>query len=225
MTIRVVVADDNPLVRMGLRSLLDTSDELDVVGEAADGAEAVELVERLVPDVVLLDVRMPRLDGIGTARRIADRAKVLMLTSSEEPETIEAALATGASGYLVHGAHGPDEIVAAVLSTARGSMVLGPAAAAAATTAFTGESHTTVASGRGSLDAFGLTAREREIMALVADGLSNREIARSCFLAEKTVKNHLNRVFAKLGVRTRAAAVSCWLKVVGAERAKESNVE
>lgn len=218
--ITVVLADDNPLVRIGLRSLLDASREIEVVGEAADGAQAVDLVERLSPDVVLLDVRMPHLDGVETASRIAGRAKVLMLTSSEEPKIIQAALATGAVGYLVHGAHKPDEIVAAVISAARGSMLLAPAAAETALSAFAsalpGPGPDTAGRDAGNL---GLTARESEIMSLVANGMTNREIARECFLAEKTVKNHLNRIFAKLGVRTRAEAVSRWLRAAGREAA------
>lgn len=218
--ITVVLADDNPLVRIGLRSLLDASSEIEVVGEAADGTEAVDLVERLSPDVVLLDVRMPHLDGVEAASRIAGRARVLMLTSSEEPEIIRAALATGAAGYLVHGAHTAEEIVAAVVSAARGTMLLAPAAAEAAFSAFSGAlagptaGADTAGPATGDL---GLTAREAEIMSLVANGMSNREIARECFLAEKTVKNHLNRIFAKLGVRTRAEAVSRWLRAAGRE--------
>lgn len=213
----MVIADDNPLVRMGLRSLLESSGEVEVVAEAANGEEAVASVDEYAPDVVLLDVRMPELDGLGAVGRISGRTRVLMLTSSEEPATVQAALAGGACGYLVHGAHTPEEIVAAVSVAASGSMVLGPAAVAVAATALAGGgagAPDPVDTGRSPLaNRFGLTEREAEIMTMIADGKPNREIARTCYLAEKTVKNHINRIFTKLGVSSRAEAVSRWLKV------------
>lgn len=205
--VRLVIADDNAIVRLGLRSLLESNESIEVVGEAKNGNEAVALARELQPDVVLCDVRMPGLDGVGAAQQIAAEIPVLMLTYSDDPDIIRTVMATGAKGYLVHGAHEPDEIIAAVLSASRGSTVLGPAATSALLSR----------SGAGSpgpaTDAQGLSAREVEVMDHVARGLNNREIARTCFLAEKTVKNHLNRIFAKLGVRTRAEAVGVWMRL------------
>ena len=202
--IRVLVVDDNAVVRMGLRNLLEAHEGIEVVGEAANGNDGVTLNERLEPDVVLCDVRMPGLDGVGAATAMAPTTNVVMLTYSDDLDVIRGAVAAGARGYLVHGAHEPDEIVAAVVSASRGSSVLGPAAASALLSD---------AAPRSEVDrhAWSLTAREAEVMAHVARGLSNREIARACFLAEKTVKNHLNNIFPKMGVATRAEAMSRWL--------------
>jgi DNA-binding NarL/FixJ family response regulator len=209
--IRVLVVDDNAVVRMGLRNLLDAREEIEVVGEADNGEEAVKENLRLEPDVVLCDVRMPGLDGVGAATQMSSSTNVLMLTYSDDLDVIRGAMAAGAKGYLVHGAHQPDEIVAAVVSASRGSSVLGPAAAQALLT----DPPPTPSVDRSR---WGLTARESEVMEKVAIGLTNREIAKACFLAEKTVKNHLNNIFPKLGVATRAEAVSVWL---GASRPTE----
>jgi DNA-binding NarL/FixJ family response regulator len=210
--IRVLVVDDNAVVRMGLRNLLDSHAEIEVVGEADNGETAVKENLRLEPDVVLCDVRMPGLDGVGAATQMSSSTNVLMLTYSDDLDVIRGAMAAGAKGYLVHGAHQPDEIVAAVVSASRGSSVLGPAAAKALLT----DPAPTPTVDRSR---WGLTAREGEIMEKVALGLTNREIAKACFLAEKTVKNHLNNIFPKLGVTTRAEAVSVWL---GATRPPEN---
>ena len=204
--IRVLIVDDNQVVRMGLRSLLDAEPAIDVVGEADNGNDAVRLNAELDPDVVLCDVRMPGLDGVGAAAQMSPTTNVVMLTYSDDLDVIRGAITAGAKGYLVHGSHQSDEIVAAVVSASRGSSVLGPAAAKAML----------ADSGTGRLiaerpHAALLTTREVEVMDHVASGLTNREIARTCFLAEKTVKNHLNNIFPKLGVTTRAEAVSLWL--------------
>lgn len=203
--ISVLIVDDNAVVRMGLRNLLDAHDGVTVVGEAADGNEGVALNARLEPDVVLCDVRMPGLDGVGAAAAMSPTSAVVMLTYSEDLDVIRGAMAAGARGYLVHGAHQPDEIVAAVVSAARGSSVLGPAATKALL------SGGGASSARPDTGQWGLTAREIEVMEHVSRGLSNREIAKACFLAEKTVKNHLNNIFPKLAVTTRAEAISLWL--------------
>lgn len=203
--IKVLIVDDNAVVRMGLRNVLDAQDGIEVVGEAADGNEGVTLNERLDPDVVLCDVRMPGLDGVGAAAAMSPTSHVVMLTYADDLDVIRSAMAAGARGYLVHGAHQPDEIVAAVVSASRGSSVLGPAATEALLSA-AGQ-----APPPRDTSQWHLTGRETEIMEHVARGLSNREIARSCFLAEKTVKNHLNNIFPKLGVTTRAEAISLWL--------------
>lgn len=216
--VRVLVADDNELLRMGLVSLLDAQDGILVVAQAEDGAMAVELAAEHRPDVALLDVRMPRMDGVEAATRMPEGTRVIMLTYTDEPAVITKALSGGALGYLVHGAHSPGEIVQAVLSASHGMAVLGPAATAVMLsrriTENTDDAPDTETPARVGPEAasMGLTAREVEIMDLIADGRDNRQIARQCFLAEKTVKNHVNRIFAKLSVRTRAEAVSLWLR-------------
>jgi DNA-binding NarL/FixJ family response regulator len=220
--LRLVVADDNPVVRAGMANLLATVPGLDVVGSAADGREALDLVERLKPDLALLDVRMPQVDGIAVAQTIASTVPVLMLTHSDEPEVIAAALAAGARGYVVHSEFDVDEIVSAVRTVAAGGVHLSPAAgailaeAAAQRVASGGSSwsdgSTSAAVPEVLADPWGLSAREHEVMDLIAQGLTNGQIARECFLSEKTVKNHVNRIFAKLMVTSRAEAVSRWLR-------------
>lgn len=207
--IRVLIVDDNAVVRMGLRNLLEANPGIEVVGEGADGNEGVTLNERLEPDVVLCDVRMPGLDGIGAATAMSPTTNVVMLTYADDIDVIRSALDAGARGYLVHGAHQPDEIVAAVVSASRGSSVLGPAATQALLAGLNAPAPTVDRS------RWNLTAREVEVMEHVGRGLSNREIAKACFLAEKTVKNHLNNIFPKLGVTTRAEAISLWLGASG----------
>ncbi len=204
-SIRVLIIDDNPVVRLGLRNLLDAHDTIAVVGEADNGDDGVRMNSQLSPDVVLCDVRMPGLDGVGAAAVMAPTTNVVMLTYTDDLDTIRSTIASGAKGYLVHGAHQPDEIVAAVITAASGSSVLGPAASLAL---LSGSSAPTPAVDHGT---WGLTSREGEIMELVAKGLSNRDVAKACFLAEKTVKNHINNIFPKLGVVTRAEAISLWL--------------
>ncbi len=205
--LRVVVVDDNAVIRMGLRSLLDGVDELEVVGEAGDGEEAVRVVRDVVPDVVLLDVRMPRRDGVQVAAEIRAWSKVLMLTYSDAPDVVRAAVGAGASGYLVHGQFDGPELVRTVQAVAAGSFVLSPVAATVMREAWS-EPAPVQEVGRPDV---GLSTREREVMELIAQGRTNGEIARECFLSEKTVKNHVNHIFAKLGVRTRAEAVALWL--------------
>ena len=213
--VRVLLADDNALLRMGLASLLGSDERITLVAEAENGAEAVRLAEEHRPDVVVLDVRMPEMDGVSAAARMPGDTRILMLTYSDEPEVISTAMASGAHGYLVHGSHTPDEILNAVVAAARGMSVFGPAASAVL---FDPDRLRGLGSDGRDGDAgsraarFGLTAREVEILDLVADGRTNREIAQTCFLAEKTVKNHINRIFAKLAVTTRAEAVSRWLR-------------
>ncbi len=203
--VRVALADDNAVVRMGVRSLLATADDLEVVGEASNGLEAVALVRRTKPDVVLLDVRMPKQDGVNAAMEIADLTAVVMLTYSESPEVISAAVRAGARGYLVHGHFDEDELLQAVRLAAGG---LGTFSALAV------RALSNPAPGRAALaQRYGLSGREVDIMELVARGAANREIAAELFIAEKTVKNHINRLFAKLGVTSRGQAVALWLSV------------
>lgn len=207
--LRLLVADDNPVVRAGMSNLLATVPGLEVVGAAADGREALELADRLRPDLALLDVRMPQVDGIAVAQAIARTTPVLMLTHTDEPEVIAAALAAGARGYVVHSEFDVDEIVSAIRTVAAGGVHLSPAAGRLLARSVAATAPAPAPAPRRT---WGLSAREQEVMDLIADGRTNGQIAAECFLSEKTVKNHVNRIFAKLAVTTRAEAVSVWLR-------------
>lgn len=209
-TIEVLIVDDNAVIRMGLRSLLEASDSIKVVGEAIDGVDAVEKIDQLAPDIALLDVRMPRRDGLEVVKEVHERVKVIMLTYTDGPEVIRQALSTGARGYLVHGSFSAEEIERAILTVADGNMLL-TSQAAEAMVQTSGSTADLAEKGGSARHQAGLSRRQIEIMDLIADGLTNGEISRACFVAEKTVKNHVNQIFAKLGVRTRAEAVSEWL--------------
>lgn len=201
--IRVVVADDHPAFRAGLRLLLQDSG-VDVVAEAADGLETVAAVERTRPDVALLDLQMPGLTGVEVTRRlqeVAPETRVLVLTMIEADETVLAAIRAGAWGYLLKGA-GQAEIERAVRSVAGGEAVYGAGIAERVMAFF-------AATSRGTLPPLPeLSDREREVLRLAAEGRPNAEIARRLFLSEKTVRNHVSSIFAKLGVRDRAQAVA-----------------
>lgn len=199
----VGIADDNAVVRMGIRSLLATVDDLQVVGEAGDGAAAVALVLAKKPDVMLLDVRMPKQDGVSAAMQMAGHTAVLMLTYSESPEIVSAAVQAGARGYLVHGQFSEDELIHAVRIAARGLGTFSAQAVAALSQ--TRPSKTSLAA------RFGLSEREADVMELIAQGAANTDIARTLFISDKTVKNHINHIFAKLQVSNRGHAVSLWL--------------
>lgn len=206
--VTVLVVDDNAVVRSGLCGLLNASRDIHVVGEAWDGRRAVELTRVLLPDVVLLDVRMPRQDGVSAAREISGISRVLMMTFTEDHQVIRDAFAAGASGYLVHGAFDAADLVSSILAVARGSGVFSVEALSALRSA--------PVVGKAVLapppPELGLSERQSEIMELIASGLSNGEIASRCYLSEKTVKNHINRIFAALGVRTRAEAIALWFR-------------
>ena len=205
---RVLVVDDNPVVRPGLRSLLETSEFIEVVGEAPDGVLAESMVRSLAPDVVLLDVRMPRRDGVQTARVISQETTVIMLTFTDEPEHIRAALEAGASGYLVHGSFDASTLV----HTVRGAAMGAGAFSRQALEAIRGGSiEDPEAERRRRQRRFDLSDRQGELMELIAQGKSNAEIARELFLAEKTVKNHVNAIFGKLAVSNRSEAIAVWL--------------
>jgi DNA-binding NarL/FixJ family response regulator len=208
--VRVLVVDDNPVVRSGLLALLALDERLDVVGEAGNGDQAITMARALRPDVTLLDIQMPRRDGLSAAAELTALTKVLMTTFSDTPEVIHAAVDAGAVGYLVHGTFAEDELVACVLAAASGAGVFGAPARAA------------LRSGRPAATRVrpdhDLSRRQVEIMDLVAAGRSNADIARELFLAEKTVKNHINHIFARLGVRTRAEAVALWLGGTSSDR-------
>jgi DNA-binding NarL/FixJ family response regulator len=218
MTVRVVLADDQALLRKGFRMILETEDGIEIVGEAADGADAVRLVELYGPDVVLMDVRMPVLDGIEATRAIAQsaagqRTRVLILTTFDLDEYAFSALRAGASGFLLKDVP-PAELASAIRTVARGDAVVSPritrrlleeyaatlpdlAGSGAGAGADTSE-HEALAS---------LTEREREVLLAVADGLSNAEIAERLYVSEATVKSHVGRLLAKLGLRDRVQAV------------------
>jgi DNA-binding NarL/FixJ family response regulator len=201
--ITVAVADDNPVVRMGIRSLLATTDDIRVVGEAGDGSSAVALAKAKRPDVMLLDVRMPRQDGVSAATEVAKVSAVLMLTYSESPEVISAAVQAGARGYLVHGHFTENELLSAVRMAAHGLGTFSAQAVAALSSP--GPSKAALAA------RYALSEREADVMELIAKGSTNSEIARVLFISEKTVKNHINRIFTKLGASNRGHAVSLWL--------------
>ncbi len=209
--IRVLLVDDNAIVRRGIASLLAEMEDIEVVGEAADGREAIARAAELRPDVVCLDVRMPVMNGVEAAGPLAERAKVLMLSYSEDQDLVTGAIRNGASGYLVHGRFEPEELAARIQAVARGEMVLSPAVTPAVFEALRrapGPDNDTDELGLGSL-----TAREREVLNLLARGRSNRDIAEELFITNKTVKNHLSRIYEKLAVHSRAEAIALWLGV------------
>ncbi|MEV7399290.1 response regulator transcription factor [Streptomyces sp. NPDC091267] len=280
--LRVVVADDNPVVRAGLGVLLSGRQDIEVVAEASDGREAYEAAVRHRPDVVLLDVRMPGVDGISALPHLVRVAPVMMLTYSRESEIVHEALRLGAGGYLVHGEFTADQLVQAVRDTKSGrahftataanallahmrqgsgqpGQVLPEGLGAALTTgvpyAFgtydghppfaqqhqppphlpgpdpggmaprptqqpsglsqlqpnVGQSSLAGSSGAANRQQFGLSSREVEVMELIASGMSNHQIAATCFISEKTVKNHINRIFTKLHSGSRSEAIARWL--------------
>lgn len=202
--IRVVVADDQGLVRAGLCSILATQPDIEVVGQAADGDEAVRVVREAGPDVVLMDVRMPGTDGIEAARRLAgSSARILMLTTFDMDEYVYAAMKAGASGFLLKDAP-PESLVEAVRAAARGDALLAPAI----TRRLVEEFERRPAPGSTSPEALApLTPRERDVLAEVARGHSNAEIAGRLYLSEATVKTHVTRMLTKLHLRDRAQAV------------------
>ena len=207
MTVRVLLADDEALVRAGLRMILEAEPDLEVVGEAADGVDALTMCRELRPDVALVDIRMPRLDGIQAARRIsADpqlRTAVVMLTTFDADEHVDEALRAGATGFLLKSMP-RDQLVAAVRTAVSGDSLLAPTLLRRLLDDFVDRAGTPPAAAPG-IDQ--LTPREEEVLLLVARGLSNAEIAGRLVLGEGTVKTHVARVLAKLGVRDRVQAV------------------
>jgi DNA-binding NarL/FixJ family response regulator len=210
MSIRVVLVDDQTLVRAGLRMILDETDDIEVIGEAADGLQALEVIGGARPDLVLMDIRMPVLDGIETTRRIYSRAgavaeppKVIILTTFDLDEYVLAGLRAGASGFLLKDAP-PADLLSAIRVVASGEAVAAPSVTRRLFAHFLGRAPTR-RTAEGQLAA--LTARELEVLTLVARGLSNVEIASALFLAESTIKTHLGRVLTKLGLRDRVQAV------------------
>jgi len=240
--LRVLVADDNPVVRAGLTALLGGHPDIDVVAEASNGTDAVSAAERVHPDVVLLDVRMPGTDGLTALPQLALLAPVMMLTYSSEPEIVKQALRGGASAYLVHGGFTAEELTEAVRAVGRGAGItpapapvpapahdpvpdslgvsyepkesashLQPVMALLRQTPTRLDHAPPLAVHVRNRPDFGLSSREVEVMDLIAAGVNNQQIAATCFISEKTVKNHINRIFAKLHSTTRSEAIARWL--------------
>ncbi|MFB3739419.1 MAG: response regulator [Candidatus Velamenicoccus archaeovorus] len=205
--IRVLLADDQALVRAGFRALLDAQDDVQVVGEAADGARAVELTRSLVPDVVLMDVRMPGMDGLEATRAIAEDptlepVRVVILTTFELDEYVFESIRAGASGFLVKDTE-PEDLVRAVRAVAAGDALLSPGVTRRLIQEYASRSKDP----RTSPDLGELTEREREVVALVAEGLSNDEIGQRLFVSPATAKTHVSRAMGKLRARDRAQLV------------------
>ena len=192
--IRLVIADDHPVVRDGLSGIFGGAEDFEVVGLASDGEEAVELARRLKPDVVLMDLRMPKMDGVTAIRRLAPGQRVLVLTTFDADTDVLPAIEAGATGYLLKDAP-RSELYRAVRAAARGEAVLSPPVATRVLRA-------------ARSDEPALSARELEILELVARGTTNREAAERLFISEATVKTHLIHIYAKLGVPDRASAVA-----------------
>jgi len=212
--IRVLIADDQALVRAGFRALLEVQDDIEVVAEGADGDEAVRLTGELRPDLVLMDIRMPQVDGLEATRRITADAelagvRILILTTFELDEYVFDALRSGASGFLVKDTE-PADLLRGVRSIVAGDALLSPSVTRRVIAEFAARSHGGIG---GKTPLFGakrleqLTEREREVMALVGEGLSNEEIAGRLFLSPLTAKTHVSRAMVKLGARDRAQLV------------------
>ncbi|MCG7526631.1 response regulator transcription factor [Streptomyces sp. OfavH-34-F] len=213
MTIRVIVVDDQAMVRAGFAALLAAQADIDVVGEAPDGRQGVEVSRRVHPDVVLMDVRMPEMDGLAAARALLDPPsgvvhvpRVLMLTTFDVDDYVYEALRAGASGFLLKDAP-PADLIAAVRVVAAGDALLAPSVTRRLIADFARQQPSPAARSGAALRLNGLTPRETEVLELIARGLSNQEIAGRLVLAEQTVKTHIGRVLAKLSLRDRAQAV------------------
>ncbi|MEU3503191.1 response regulator transcription factor [Streptomyces hundungensis] len=213
MTIRVIIVDDQAMVRAGFAALLSAQADIDVVGEAPDGRRGVEVARSTHPDVVLMDVRMPEMDGLAAAREILDppvgvvhRPKVLMLTTFDVDDYVYEALRAGASGFLLKDAP-PADLIGAVRVVAAGEALLAPSVTRRLIAEFAAQRAAPRVGVAAALRLNGLTPREGEVLELIARGLSNQEIAGRLVLAEQTVKTHVGRVLAKLGLRDRAQLV------------------
>jgi DNA-binding NarL/FixJ family response regulator len=204
--IRVLLVDDQELMRMGFRMVLNAQEDLEVIGEASDGVDAVRLAEELRPDVVLMDVRMPRLDGVEATKQIteAGTAKVLVMTTFDMDEYALSALRNGASGFLLKDTP-PADLVSALRAVASGDAVVSPSVTKRLLDRFLGPAGGGELRDASVLDV--LTEREREVLVLIAKGLSNTELAQKLFLSEATVKTHVGRILAKLELRDRVQAV------------------
>jgi DNA-binding NarL/FixJ family response regulator len=207
VSIRVLLCDDQALVRSGFRMILETREDLEVVGEAEDGVQAIELARRRLPDVILMDVRMPRVDGVEATRRLVAGncpARILILTTFDLDEYVYAALRAGASGFLLKDVQ-PAQLVDAIRVVARGEALLAPTVTRRLLDRFAGALPGSPEAEPSELAT--LTEREREVLGLMAGGLSNAELAERLFLSETTVKTHVSSILRKLAVRDRVQAV------------------
>jgi NarL family two-component system response regulator LiaR len=198
--VRLLIADDHPVVRQGLRAFLETQPEVEILGEAVDGEDAVRQVERLLPDIVLMDAVMPKIDGIEAIRRIraiSPSTQAIVLTSFADDERIVAAVRAGAAGYLLKDAR-PQELIAAIRAVARGEALLAPTVAARLMRELSRPSEDEASNI--------LTSRELDVLRLIASGRSNKEIAMDLVLSEKTVKTHVSNILAKLHLADRTQA-------------------
>jgi DNA-binding NarL/FixJ family response regulator len=205
--VRILLADDQPLLRTGFRMVLGGEDDLDIVGEAGDGAQAVDLARRLLPDVVLMDIRMPRLDGVAATRAIVAArlpVRVLILTTFDLDEYVVGALRAGASGFLAKDVPA-DDLVSAIRTVAAGEAVVAPRILKRLLDRFAVTLPDLTATAPRTLDV--LTEREREVLVQLARGLSNAEIARALTVSETTIKTHVGHLLTKLGLRDRVQAV------------------
>jgi len=208
VSLSVLIVDDQALVRAGFRMILDAEEDIEVAGEAADGVDAVAQAQRLQPDVILMDVRMPQMDGIEATRRLLASdglvSKVVMLTTFDMDEYVYDALCAGASGFLLKDVP-PEQLVAGIRSVAQGDALLAPSVTRRVIEEFVRRPPSSVQTLPPEFDE--LTAREVEVLGLVAKGLSNAEIAKELFVSETTVKTHVAHMLTKLGVRDRVQAV------------------
>ncbi len=210
MSLRVLIVDDQALVRAGFRMILEAEEDVEVVGEAADGREAVAEAQRLKPDVVLMDVRMPEMDGIEATRRLLAEdgaaAKIVMLTTFDMDEYVYDALRAGASGFLLKDVP-PEQLVAGIRAVASGDALLAPSVTRRVIEEFVRRPPASVRTPTLPPKLSELTTRELEVLKLIARGLSNSEIAKELFVSETTVKTHVGHVLTKLDVRDRVQAV------------------
>ena len=206
---KLLIVDDNPVIRQGLRSLLESEEQLEVSGEASTGAEAIQWMKKNSTDVILMDIRMPIIDGIDATTEILrshPQAKILILTVTEDPKTLARTLHAGARGYLVYSRFDPDELLKAIYTVSSGEEIAPSPAVALAL----GEMPADEPGAKPLPDmpvVEPLTDRETEILDLIADGRSNAEIAQALLLEEKTVKNHITRLYSKLGITSRYDAI------------------
>jgi len=204
--LRVLIVDDDNLMRAGLRAVLSSDAGVDVVGEAADGREAIERARRLTPDVVLMDVRMPNLDGIAATRAIveaAPRSRILIVTTFEDDDYVFGALSAGASGFLLKRTQ-PEQLIEAIHTVAAGESLLSPSVTRTVINRMARQPQPDASAARRLQ---GLTPRERDVLEVLARGLSNAEIAETLVVEESTVKTHVKRILSKLDLRDRVQAV------------------
>jgi DNA-binding NarL/FixJ family response regulator len=212
-TLRILIADDQALVRAGFRMILEAQPDLEVVAEAADGESAIRLAERMRPDVILMDVRMPGLDGLAATRRLAAASdgasapsRIIVLTTFDLDEYVYAALQAGATGFLLKDVT-PEQLVAAVRTVSVGDALLAPSITRRLVERYAGSAQPVAFPGDADAKLAALTAREREVFGLVARGMSNAEIAGALVVSEATVKTHVAGILSKLDLRNRAQAV------------------